>query len=342
MLKKGLSILGFACLASLASADLVITRDGARLTGTVTLIDNGIIHLDTPYAGSLKIAQDQVSSFETESPVVVRLKSGAVMSGPVTASGEGKLKIRSEDGVLETDTGRVSASWTPGAVDPEVERNRREWKYRASLDLSGKTGITEQFDLGASAEAKLESPNDTLAFYAEYEQGEENGSKTDDRIAGGGSYESFFSKILGWYVRTELEQDQIDEVDFRSTSASGISYRLINRDNQSLVARSGLGYRYTAFGDDTDDESSATLDFGLAHSYQFNEIFYMENDLTYVPSIDDFGNYRVVHDSGVEIPVGSGENWKIRVGIKNEYESEPAVEEKLDTSYYTRMIYSWE
>jgi putative salt-induced outer membrane protein YdiY len=159
---------------------------------------------------------------------------------------------------------------------------------------------------------------------------------------GGGSYESFFSKVLGWYVRTELETDRIDNVKLRSTSAGGLSYRLINKDHQTLVARSGLGYRYTAYNDDSEDESSATLDFGLAHSYRFNDIFKMKNELTFVPAIDDFNTYRVVHDSGIEIPVGSGENWKIRMGIKNEYESETTAEEKLDTSYYTRMVYSWD
>jgi len=98
----------------------------------------------------------------------------------------------------------------------------------------------------------------------------------------------------------------------------------------------------TRLDDHSEAESSATLDFGLAHSYRFGEYFKMKNDLTFVPATDDFANYRIVHDSGVEIPVGSGENWKLRMGIKNEYESESTAEKKLDTSYYTKMIYSWE
>ncbi len=117
---------------------------------------------------------------------------------------------------------------------------------------------------------------------------------------------------------------------------------MIKKDHQSLVARSGIGYRYTAFDNNAQDESSATLDFGLAHTYRFAERFKMKNEFTFVPSIDDFSNYRAVHDSGLEIPVGSGENWKIRLGIKNEYESVTTAKEKLDTSYYTKMIYSWE
>ncbi len=330
-----------AALVAPVHADVVLTKDGSRLTGEITLIDKGTIHLKTAYAGTLKVKQDQVASFETEEPVVVRLQSGTVMAGPVESTPNGTLKIRSEDGVLETNPTKVAATWAPGSEDPEIVRNRRAWRYDASVDLTGKNGNTDKFRLGTSLNAELKGPDDTLAFFFEYEQAEEEEVKTEDRAAGGASYESFFSKILGWYARTELETDKIDNVKLRSTSAGGLSYRLINKDHQSLIARSGLGYRYTAYDNDDEDESSATIDFGLAHRYEYKDIFVMENDLTFVPAIDDFSNYRVVHDSGIEIPIGSGENWKIRMGVKNEYESETAAEERLDTSYYTRMIYSW-
>ena len=67
----------------------------------------------------------------------------------------------------------------------------------------------------------------------------------------------------------------------------------------------------------------------------------MENKLYYSPTFDDFGDYRAVHDSSLKIPVGNGESFWIRMGIKNEYESLTSAEEKLDTSYYTKLIYSW-
>ena len=335
-------VLASLLTSTLASADVVRTLDGAQLTGTITLIDQGVIHLDTTYAGTLKIKQEQVESFASDQPRVVRLASGTVMAGPIASDSQGNILIQSDDGVLETSPAKVAAAWTPGAEDPEGIRNRREWRYEASVDLTGKSGNTEKYRLGTSFDAVLKGPNDALAFFFEYEQAEDAGNKTEDRMAGGGSYESFFSEVLGWYVRTELETDPIDNIDLRASTGAGLSYRLIKKDHQTLVARTGLGYRYTAFDDHSEAESSATLDFGLAHSYRFGEYFKMKNDLTFVPATDDFANYRIVHDSGVEIPVGSGENWKLRMGIKNEYESESTAEKKLDTSYYSKMIYSWE
>ncbi|MEO0510763.1 MAG: DUF481 domain-containing protein [Verrucomicrobiota bacterium] len=335
-----LGLCGLA-LSQISTADTIITKDGSQLSGTITLIDKGVVHIDTAFAGSLQVKQDQIASFETEDPIVVRLESGTVMAGPIQSTEGDTLKIKSEDGVLETSTNKVAASWSVGSEDPEITRNRREWRYEAGLDIAGKTGNTEKFGVGADLKAALKGPNDNLEFFFEYEQEEENGNETDDRIAGGASYESFFSDIFGWYIRTELEQDNIDNVELRSTTGAGLSYRLINKDNQSLVARTGVGYEYTGFTTTAPDESSATIDFGIAHSYTHKDWFIIDTDITYVPQTDDFTNYRIEHDTGIVIPLGSSQNWKIRIGVENEYESQPATNERLDTTYYTRMIYSW-
>jgi putative salt-induced outer membrane protein YdiY len=340
-LRKCLLALASLALVQFSNADLIITKDGSQLSGTITLIDRGVVHLDTAYAGSLKIKQDQIESFETDEPVVVRLESGTVMAGRVESSTGETLRIASQDGVLETNTGKVAASWSPTAEDPEVVRNRSEWRYDAALDIAGKSGNTEKFSTGIDLKAELKGPNDALAFFFEYDQAEEEDNKTEDNIAGGVSFESFFSGDLGWYARTELEQDRIDEIDLRSTTGAGLSYRFINEPNQTLVARAGIGYQHTSFDANIDDESSATIDFGLAHEYEYKELFVIDTNLTVVPQTDDFGNYRIEHDTGIELPIGNSGNWKIRMGVENEYESEPVTDENLDTSYYTRMVYSW-
>jgi putative salt-induced outer membrane protein YdiY len=332
-----------ATLATLfANADTVTTKDGSTLNGTITLIDKGVIHIDTPYAGTLKLKQSEVETFETDAPVVVRLESGTKMAGPVIASNDGKLKIRSEDGVLETNTSKIAASWAPGGVDPEIDRNSRKWKYEIAANLSGKKGNTDKFHFGTDLDVSLKGPDDELSFGIEYEQGDENDNKTDDRALGRIGYEQFNKKNVGWYVHSALETDKISDIYMRSTTGGGASYRFINNDVQTLIVRSGLGYRFTDFeSEDKDNDSSVTFETSLEHSYKYKELCYLENKLYYSPALEDFGNYRAIHDSSLKIPVGNGQNFWIRMGIKNEYESQTSAEKKLDTSYYTKLIYSW-
>ena len=332
-----------ASLATLfANADTVTTQDGSTLNGIITLIDKGEIHIDTKYAGKLKINQHEVVTFETESSIVVRLDSGTTMSGPITACSDGTLQIKSEDGVLETNTSKIAASWAPTAADPEIDRNSRKWRYDFALNLSGKKGNTDKFHLGTDLDVRLKGPDDELHFGFEYEQGNENDNQTDDRALGRIGYERFNPKNIGWYVHNALETDKISDIYMRSTTGAGASCRVINNDTQTLIVRSGLGYRFTDFETESrDNDSSATYEASLEHSYQYKDLCWLENKLYYSPALDDFGNYRAIHDSSLKIPVGNGESFWIRMGIKNEYESQTSAEEKLDTSYYTKLIYSW-
>ena len=229
------------------------------------------------------------------------------------------------------------------SISPKVEKPlERKWSLTTGFDLLGKQGNTEELSLGANLIVLRKGPKDELKFNLEYEDREKNAEKTADRIGGGAAYEYFFKDSIGWYLRTELESDDVTAVNIRSTTGAGASYRLLNRDNQTLVARSGLGYRFTDYDIIKEAESSLTLDLGITHKYQFNDFISLDTDIVYVPGIGGSGNNRFVHDSALSLPVGNTSNWTLKMGIKNEYETEPAVPEKLDTTYYSKMSFSWE
>ena len=324
-------------------ADTVTTKDGSVINGTITLIDKGIIHIDTPYAGKLKLKQENVASFKSDAPLNLRLNDGTILSGVVTTKGKETLRIKHEDGIEKTThTDQIAASWTLDKIDPEIERNTRKWKNNFAIDLTGRTGNVERFNIGVELDLRLKGPFDELYFGFDYEQGEQNGEKTDDRASGQVSYERFDKDELGWFARTTLEQNRIIGIDLRSTTSYGVSYRLIYNDAQSLVVRGGLGYRYTEFeGNDLDNESTVTIEPGLTHTYKYKKWFYLENDLNYSPSIDDFNNYNIIHESSIRLPMGNSENFWIRMGIRHEYQSQTSADENLDTSYYSQLVYSW-
>ncbi len=329
--------------------DVVNTVDGSRLTGTIVLIDGGELHLETEYAGTIKIDQAKVASFETDEPVSVRLASGATLSGPVRIGADGTLRVSAPDGTLETNMDRVTQTWRTSARDPlvvqqekEVAALSRRWVYEANFDLLGRAGNSKEIGFGSSFEANLKGPDDSFRVFGTYEYRERNDSRSADRILGGAEYENFFTGIFGWYVRTQMETDRIRQFDFRSTSGAGMSYRLINSDTQSLVLRSGFGYEYTSFTNNDPDASEGTFDFGLAHRKRMNDRFLLRNNVTVVPTMDDIGDYRAVHESSLEFPIGTSKNWSVRSGILNEYESRPAAAKRLDTTYFSRMVLRWE
>jgi putative salt-induced outer membrane protein YdiY len=328
--------------------DQVETLDGGILTGTIKSISEAEITLSTSYAGVLTLKRNQIKGFNTDETVFVRLKSGTTLEGQIHHEGEGQLVITGQDAIMTTKTTSIAESWLPEANDPQLVRSeqqrdalKRKWSYEAALDIVGKKGNSDQFGASVKLMATLESPDDTLKFYTSLDKESKNKVDTANEIIFGSEYTAYFADPWGWYVRGEVERDDFENLELRTLFGSGLNYRVLHQDKHSLELRSGLGYRYESFTDGT-NESSPTLDFGIVHKWQFVDWAKMTNHLTYTPAINDFSDFLLTHDSGINIPIGFSNFWNLRFGLRNDYKSMPAEgREKLDTSYYSRLQLKW-
>jgi putative salt-induced outer membrane protein YdiY/sRNA-binding regulator protein Hfq len=328
-------------LAGVGRADTVATKNGSQLVGSVTKIDGGNVYLKTDYAGDLVIKQADVTSITTEKPVTVRLASGTVLQGTL-ASEAGAIKIAGGDGQLSTTVDKVAATWPAGAEDPQVVALRRHWTYEGALDITGKTGNKEQLGTAVSARATLKTPQDTLQFYTAYDRQVSDGAKSADQFKAGVDYQNNFSGKKSWYVRDEGGFDRVKDIDLYNVAAFGLGYDVIKEDKHLLTLRTGISYRYEGYGNPaTEDVSSAGLDLGLNHEWEFKNSK-LVNRIAMVPTFEDLGNFRLTHESYYEMPLVNP-NWKLRMGIANDYNSQPGIGiDKLDTSYFTRLVLTWQ
>ena len=157
LLRSAVASVFLALSGAQLSADVVETKNGSRLIGTVTAIGGGNVTLSTDYAGALTIKQADVVSITTDAPVAVRLASGTRFDGKITSTG-GALQIAGADGVVTTSVAKVAASWKAGATDPEVAALDRKWAYEASVDVNGKSGNKSQLGTSAGVRATHRPP----------------------------------------------------------------------------------------------------------------------------------------------------------------------------------------
>ena len=335
-------IAALALTGTLAQADTLETKSGARLVGTVTQVAGGTVTLETDYAGTLSIKQSEVARLETSKPLFIRLAGGTTMEGTVSATPDGKITIQGQDGTITTSVDKVATTWGPGQTDPAVAQLMRRWKYEANFTLNGKTGNKEQLAYGGGLKATLASPQDTLVLYTDFANQKTDGVKSEDRLRAGIDYASYLSEHVTWYTRDEGGYDNVKDISFYNVAAAGFGYDLVkNLPVQKLTVRGGLSYRFENYGQASqEDVSSAGLDLGLSHFYKFENAV-MNNNVTFVPSFDDFANYRAIHDSNLEFPLTG--SWNFRVGVNNDYTSTPSAGvEKLDTTYYGKFVLNWE
>ncbi len=342
-----LSVMALALSLTIAQADTVTTKDGSVIKGKILSSTDGIIEIETTFAGIVSVSQDQVAHFTSDQPLFIELENGNTLLGKVTPSEDG-LNIDASNGDFQAETSIVTSIWRKGDESPKEKKQREalealepNWAYEAAVDISGSDGNTDRSNFGIAFKATRTGPDDTLKFYTSIDRAEDSGVTTADEIKGGIDYSHLISEQTSWYARVELERDKIETIDLRTTAAFGLGHNLIKTEEQTLEVRGGLAYRHEAY-ENGNNVDSPGLDFGLNHTYIFENWGNLNNSLTYNPSFDDFGNYRITHESSFEMPISTGEMWKMRIGVANDYSSEPAPgREELDTTYFIRLILNW-
>ena len=318
------------------------------MTGRITGIDDGILNLETSFAGSLAIKLDAVIGFSTEEEAFLRLADGSEPKGRVQDR-VGQPLLVAGDVPIETPKTAVRQLWRAVDENPSIvaeraaaEALRKKWSSSISFDLTGSSGNSDNFGLASKFKGAYGNERAETKYYFSYHKSDKSGETTADETKAGAEYSSLFGKKLGWYVKSDLESDRLEEVDLRSTTAAGINYAFLDQEDQELTVRSGLAFRYEAYANRGNLDGPA-VDLGFDHSYRLAPRLSIVSEVDYVPSIEDFVDYRITQDTGMEMPLVKGGRWKLRVGLSNDYNSLPALgREHLDMRYYSRLIFSWE
>jgi putative salt-induced outer membrane protein YdiY len=329
------------CCALRLSADVVETKNGARLVGKITSIKNVIVTLDTDYAGELKIKQEQVASITTDNPVAVKLGDGTVVVGVISAPEANKQRITNPEKSVDFVLSSIRSSWAASEEDPDVVFRRRKWSYEASVDINGRSGTQNQLTTGYAFRAKLTGPDDTFQYYTNYLRQETSGQVSADQFKAGVDYADTITDGKTWYVRDEGGFDRVNDISLYDVAAVGVGYDFIKEKAQVLTGRVGLSYRYDEYSSpDTPSLSSAGADLELQYGLKF-KVSDISDKITFVPAFQDLGNFVLTHEFAFNVPITKS-RWKLSTGVANTYYSRPAGStDKLDTLYFARLVLSW-
>ncbi len=341
ILRHILIAVNLALLAAPLSADVVEIKNGARIVGKIVRIADSAIAIETDFAGLLAVKQSEVTSITTDTPLAIRLQSGTRFDGKISTGAGGAVQIAGADGTITTTVGKLAASWTAGGKDPELAALERHWSYEAAVDVTGKNGNKDQLGTAAALRAVLKTKTDTLQFYTAYDRQVTDNQKSADQFKAGVDYQNNFRGRTSWYARDEGGFDRVKDIELYNVAAVGFGYDVIKEPKHLLTTRAGLSFRYEGYRNPfTTDVKSAGLDFGLAHEVTF-KASKLVNRVSFVPTFEDFGNYRLTQESFYELPLAAP-SWKLRLGFSNDYNSQPGRGvEKLDTAYFSRLVLSW-
>ncbi len=114
--------------------------------------------------------------------------------------------------------------------------------------------------------------------------------------------------------------DDIAEVDYRALLGPGLGIYLVKNDKRELSLEAGPSYVWEEVGGVSDDYLA--LRFAERYSCQATQTAKLVQALEYTPEAEDFDNYLLTFELGVEAAMN--ETLSLRVVVQDKYDSTPA------------------
>ncbi|MDB2682883.1 DUF481 domain-containing protein [Alphaproteobacteria bacterium] len=215
------------------------------------------------------------------------------------------------------------------------------WSGRVNFGASLQTGNTEKNAIlgDASLKAKIDEKN-RATIKAEYNREKDDGDVTEDNRSLDGTYEYLFKPK--WFAQASagLEQDDIAELDLRTTLGAGLGYQAYERDDLNLKMVAGPTYLRSEFENGSTDSSIAArwaLDYDQKVLEDRFQLFH-DHEI-FIPG-DDTGAFLLESKSGVRVPITKGIIGTGEIDFDWDNDPEPGITED-DTKYAVKLGYEW-
>lgn len=222
---------------TLAVADVVVLKNGDRITGTIFRMENEQLEIDTDYAGRISIGWGEVQSLRSDRP----LKLTFFASSPIP---EG-LGNRDGDRVIVTalDAGGQIPLKDVKAV------NVSDLYHRGNINLGGNvaSGNSNTQALNAAASYSLRREWHRLQIDGKFNRGEGNGQLTAQNGAISTKYDYLFTRQVFVSGQQLLENDRFQNLGLRSTTSVTLGYDIYDHHSSTLSLGAGPSLVYEDF-----------------------------------------------------------------------------------------------
>ncbi|HEY3864129.1 MAG TPA: DUF481 domain-containing protein [Verrucomicrobiae bacterium] len=201
------------------------------------------------------------------------------------------------------------------------------WKSSISLGVTIARGNTDTTMLSATAATEKKWLQNDLAFGADGLYGESKvpnqpQQETAETLHGFSQYNRTVVDGLYYYFRADGFHDGIADIKYRVTLAPGVGYYFITNNTMDLSAEMGPGYIREQLDGET--ESFATLRIGEKFHYNISSTAKVWEIAEYLPQIDQFNNYIVNLELGIDAALNKKKNLSLRTILRDSYNNVPA------------------
>ncbi len=254
------------------------------------------------------------------------------------------LPLQAQTNATTTSTNQTSTNAAP--AQPKVVAPLYPWKSSIAFGLTLARGNTDTTLASATFGTEKKWPNNDLMFgadglYGETKNpGQQQFTESAEVLHGFSQYNRTITDGLYAYARIDGFHDGIADIKYRITLAPGIGYYFVTNKITDLSAEIGPGYIREQLGGDT--ESFATLRVAERFHYAISVHAKAWETVEYLPQVDEFNNYIVNAEVGIEAGLNKGNNLSLRSVLQDSYNNVPAFGRlKNDLKLITSLVYKF-
>jgi hypothetical protein len=314
--------------------DEILLKNGSRIVGEVTDSREGVVTIETDFAGTIEVAIDQITSVHTQSPVVILLADETVQE-------DSSLLIK-EDELVLVESGQTYPLEELDVVNPEPWELGQgyRWTGGISLALGRQSGNTDTRELDYRLDSRWRSKRDRYTLEANGETDEADGTKTADNWRVTGKYDYFLRKPNYVGLLTMVESDKFQDLDLRYLIGPYIGREFFSEPIFFLEAELGFSYVTEEFDNAEDDDYGAS-NWAINASSDYlggdSSLYFRQKGIW---NLEETSDVIVNSTFGLSFPL----LWQIEAAaeVLIEYDS-GAVDDVDDTdqTYRFRLGYTW-
>jgi putative salt-induced outer membrane protein YdiY len=320
-------------LATVASADTVVLKNGDHLTGTVEESDGKDVTLKTDYAGEIKIQWKSVQELKTDKPMYVITPDKKTVSGTVSTEGTNLVVHTASNGTVQVPLVEVTvvrSSDVETAYEKSLHPGLLEaWKGGVNLGFAVARGNSETTNLTTGFNADRKTLHDELTLYESslYSTNDlPGGGVIANSILGGAKYDRNFTKRMFVFVSADYAHDALQDLNIRQIYSGGLGVHIINTPNTTFDFLAGANYTRESYGNGAGiavDRNLAGITLGenfmhkFGKSTTFTEVFY------FYPDLSDTSEYRFSLDAASVTKINKWLGWQ--TSLTDRYVTNPPI-----------------
>jgi putative salt-induced outer membrane protein YdiY len=327
----------FCC--NLALADVIVMKNGDRVTGSIVKKSGKEITIKTDKFGVVTTSWEDVESVKADKPVNLVLEDGRTIQGTM-ATVRDKIEVTAKDTTLTVAPPDV-ATIRDAAEQQAYERLLHPgwgqlWTGTGTIGFAGTSGNakTLTFTTGVNAARVTNTDKTSLYFNIIKASALINGksASTAQAVRGGLAYGHDLSPRLFVNAFNDYEYDRFQDLDLRFVLGGGFGFHAVKTERSRLDLLGGGAFNRSSFSNSL-VRKSAEIYWGDEYSLKLNAATSLVQSFRMFNDMSNAGDYRVNFDVGASTKISKWLTWN--VSLSDRYLNNPAPGRKTNDLLYT-------